>query len=139
MCSAVLRSVRQDRSGSILSWIIPPPQSFCQELLISALVKLQTSARGRKAYTFAVRSEPLDTRAQKLVCNLKMPLLDDAQLEFLASNTSILYIHQIHNTAAKQEREKGYCEIVLGGTDGTESILRALPPSAGAGVRAGRA
>ena len=55
-----------------------------------------------------------------------MPLLDDAQLESLASNTSILYIHQIHNTAAEQEREKGYCEIVLGGTDGTESILRAL-------------
>ena len=74
----------------------------------------------------AARAEPLDTRAQKLVCNLKMPLLDDAQLESLASNTSILYIHQIHNTAAKQEREKGYCEIVLGGTDGTESILRAL-------------
>ena len=74
----------------------------------------------------AARAEPVDTRAQKLVCNLKLPLLDDAQRDALASVGSVRYIHQVHNTAARQEREKGYCEVVFGGTDTVAALLDEL-------------
>mgnify|MGYP002852144527 FL=1 len=47
------------------------------------------------------------------VLNIKLPLLDAAQLAALCAEPCVRYVHQICNTQAKQEREKGYCELVL--------------------------
>ncbi len=47
------------------------------------------------------------------VCNIKLPLLKAAELTSLSCEPAVAYIQQIHNKAAKQEREKGYCELVL--------------------------
>lgn len=51
----------------------------------------------------------------KPVCNFKLPLLDDHQIKKFSSLPQIKYLHQHKNLAAKQEREKGYCEVVVSG------------------------
>ena len=63
--------------------------------------------------TRIARGEKICGTALQSVCNIKLPLLTDAQMESLSHIPAVRYIHQIHNTAAKQEREKGYCEIIL--------------------------
>jgi len=45
--------------------------------------------------------------------NFKLPILSEKQLEEVKNFPGVAYVHQIHNKAAKQEREKGYCEVVL--------------------------
>ena len=47
------------------------------------------------------------------VCNLKLSLANEAQLASLAAEPCVCYLHQIQNLAARQEREKGYCELVV--------------------------
>lgn len=49
----------------------------------------------------------------KPVCNFKLPLLDDDQMKRITSLPQVKYFHQHKNLAAKQEREKGYCEIAV--------------------------
>lgn len=50
--------------------------------------------------------------------NFKLPILTDSQREELFARPEVARLYQIHNEAAKQEREKGYCEIILSsGTD----------------------
>lgn len=50
-------------------------------------------------------------------CNFKLPILNDEQLELLRMIPFIKQIRQIHNKAAKQERERGYCEIIFTAPD----------------------
>ena len=46
--------------------------------------------------------------------NFKLPLLTDEQMQSLAKEENVLMIRQNRNKAARQEREKGYCEIIFG-------------------------
>ena len=62
----------------------------------------------------------------KFVCNFKLPLLDDGLFEKISSLPWIGYLHQHKNLAAKQEREKGYCEAVAGGFDTAMELVQAL-------------
>ena len=67
-----------------------------------------------------------DFPEQKFVCNFKLPLLDDCLFEKISRLPWIGYLHQHKNLAAKQEREKGYCEAVAGGFDTAMELVQAL-------------
>ena len=77
---------------------------------------LLSLATGQNAFA----SEP------KCVCNFKLPLLTDEQKKELLSRKEVFFVRQVHNQAAKQEREKGYCEIVFGGTRDFEQLQKQL-------------
>lgn len=51
------------------------------------------------------------------ICNIKLKLLSDEQLKEVSKLPFVKQVHQIHNLAAKQKRETGYCEIILFGED----------------------
>lgn len=59
----------------------------------------------------------------RYVCNMKLPLLTDEQMHELSKDENILYLHQLHNLGARQEREKGYCEMVIGGCQSPQDLL----------------
>ncbi len=56
------------------------------------------------------------------VLNIKLPICTDAQLSNIFARREILYLYQIFNEAAKQEREKGYCEAVLASESAISSL-----------------
>lgn len=49
------------------------------------------------------------------VLNIKFPILSDQIIHELQNEKGIKFINQINNLEAKQEREKGFCELVLSG------------------------
>lgn len=57
----------------------------------------------------------------KPVINMKLPLLEYSDLEKLKEIPFVKFINQINNLEAKQEREKGYCEIIIKG-DSTQEL-----------------
>lgn len=59
------------------------------------------------------------------VCNVKLQLQPEEQLALLAAEPSVAYVHQIYNPSAKQEREKGYCELILR-SESISSLMAAL-------------
>lgn len=46
------------------------------------------------------------------VVNEKLPLMSKAELEKLCTRSDVKYVCQIEDLTARQEREKGYCEVV---------------------------
>ncbi|MBO4319314.1 MAG: ATP-grasp domain-containing protein [Treponema sp.] len=48
-------------------------------------------------------------------CSFKLPLMDYDTMEKIKAEKNVLYMYQIKNNAARQERERGYCEVVVGG------------------------
>lgn len=51
---------------------------------------------------------------------MKLPLMEYSDLEKLKELPFICFINQINNLEAKQEREKGYCEIIISGKGNEE-------------------
>ena len=62
----------------------------------------------------------------KCVCNFKLPLLTEQQQDLLQKRDGVFFVRQVQNHAAKQEREKGYCEIVFGGTESFAELKQQL-------------
>ena len=65
-----------------------------------------------------------------LVVNIKFPLLSEPILCELSGLPFVRFVHQVENKAAKQLRERGYCEVILVGSSKRElldnlSFLRA--------------
>ena len=56
---------------------------------------------------------PLQQPALPCVCNLKLALISEEQRAALAKEPAVAYLQRLYNRAAKQERERGYCELVL--------------------------
>lgn len=54
---------------------------------------------------------------QKKALNIKFPLLSNENLLALKAKPYVFHIAQTENKAAKQEREKGYCEVILTASD----------------------
>ena len=48
------------------------------------------------------------------VCCMKIPLQEESELEKISRLPNIRHLKQIFYSGAKQEREKGYCEIIFG-------------------------
>ncbi len=61
---------------------------------------------------------PENTKGEgKVLANIKMPLITNEQINSVYELPFIEYIHQIHNLAATQKRETGYCEVIISGKD----------------------
>ena len=60
------------------------------------------------------------------VCNLKLPILPVERLEELAALPFVHFVQQIHNKAARQERERGYGEVIFGCTRTGGELLAQL-------------
>lgn len=54
--------------------------------------------------------------------NIKIPLQDYDKLQQLSEISYVRFLNQINNLEAKQEREKGYCEIIICGNNKKELI-----------------
>ena len=52
-------------------------------------------------------------REMMYTVNFKLPLQDEGTLKDISVRNHVCYVHQIENLAARQEREKGYLEVVL--------------------------
>lgn len=65
------------------------------------------------------------------VCNMKLPLQPPGRLAEIAAQPSVRYVHQILNKAARQERERGYGEVVFGGCTTKSGLLAQLEELAG--------
>ena len=48
------------------------------------------------------------------------------QQDLLQKRDGVFFVRQVQNHAAKQEREKGYCEIVFGGTESFAELKQQL-------------
>ena len=80
---------------------------------IELLLKTALAPEGREG--------PLSSLVCAPAVNFKLPILSDEQIEKVRAFPGVAYVHQIHNKAAKQEREKGYCEVVLTAPDASPS------------------
>lgn len=45
--------------------------------------------------------------------NFKLPILSEKDFEKISKNQNVKYLNQLHNLNSKQEREKGFCQVVL--------------------------
>uniref|UniRef100_UPI0025EA099E ATP-grasp domain-containing protein n=1 Tax=Treponema sp. TaxID=166 RepID=UPI0025EA099E len=57
----------------------------------------------------------LDVRDMEYTINFKLPLQEISILEDIYREEGVRFVHQVENLAARQEREKGYLEVVLCG------------------------
>ena len=58
--------------------------------------------------------------------NIKLPILTDNELDRLKSMDGVKFIRQINNTNAKQERERGFCELILSTDGGYDDLIKKL-------------
>ena len=63
-------------------------------------------------YIFRAVTSGLDDIELKEVVNKKIPLQSEQELTRLSQEPDVLFVSQIENKVAKQEREKGYCEVI---------------------------
>ena len=54
--------------------------------------------------------------------NFKIPLLEKNQFDELSKNPNVKYLNQMENLIAKQEREKGFCQVVLSSKNSFEEL-----------------
>ena len=54
--------------------------------------------------------------------NFKIPLLQKNQFDELSKNLNVKYLNQMENLIAKQEREKGFCQVVLSSKKSFEEL-----------------
>lgn len=63
---------------------------------------------------------------ENFTLNYKLPLLTQEQFSVITKLPSIFAVTQFHNTIARQEREKGYCEIIFKKTTSLEKLQENL-------------
>ena len=80
---------------------------------LSGMTTTFTAAAGLNFYDYLLRAVTTDfAPTLRHVVNKKIPLQTDEQLKELSLDKNVLFISQIKNELALQERERGYCEIV---------------------------
>ncbi len=70
------------------------------------------------------RSGCIETTAElnKFVMSLKLPLMSENQMKEILQITGVRLLNQTNDLAAKQEREKGFCECIIAADD--KSVLQ---------------
>lgn len=63
---------------------------------------------------------------KKYVFDFKLPLLTEEQFDEVKNFPSVKYICQTQNLAARQLRERGFCEIIFGNAAATEELKNQL-------------
>ncbi|QTQ14691.1 ATP-grasp domain-containing protein [Treponema parvum] len=74
----------------------------------------------------AKAKRPVRPGKTKYVCNFKMPVLTESQIEKLYEIPFVRRIDQIHDAAASQRRAQGFCEIIFGGTSSAGELQNQL-------------
>ena len=54
--------------------------------------------------------------------NFKIPLLEKNKFDELSKNQNVKYLNQMENLIAKQDREKGFCQVVLNSKNSFEEL-----------------
>ena len=81
---------------------------------LSGMTTTYAAAAGINLYEYIYRAATGQSLPKlRHVINKKIPLQSQEELQELGKQENILFISQIKNLAALQERERGYCEIVL--------------------------
>ena len=70
------------------------------------------------------RSGCIETTAElnKFVMSLKLPLMSESQMKTILQIPGVRLLNQTNDLAAKQEREKGFCECIIAADD--KSVLQ---------------
>ena len=81
---------------------------------LSGMTTTYAASAGMNFYEYIFRAvtEGLDKVELKPVVNKKIPLQQAEELQKLSQGEDVLFISQIENKVAKQEREKGFCEVI---------------------------
>ncbi len=58
--------------------------------------------------------------------NFKIPLLEKNKFEELSKNPNVKYLNQMENLIAKQDREKGFCQVVLSSKKSFNELISIL-------------
>lgn len=96
---------------------------------LSGMTETYAASIGKSSLQMMVETAlgtALTFQEMKKTCNFKLPLLSSDRLQKISSYPHILYLHQHENLAAKQEREKGYCEAVVGGFDSFQDLMDSI-------------
>ena len=59
----------------------------------------------------------------KNILSIKTPIISQSSFEKLTKIKEIKYLNQNYNLNAKQEREKGFCEIIFSGNETFEQLI----------------
>lgn len=94
---------------------------------LSGMTSSYASSLGMSVLELLVRialGEKINVQKMKSVCNMKIPLAEEKDLQKISLHPSVHSVRQIHNLEAKQERERGFGEIVFCGKDNKLSSLK---------------
>lgn len=95
---------------------------------ISGMTPTYAISQNKTIYSILteIALKKLKTAKQTFTINFKLPILTEKEMNMLSQESCIKYINQLHNLNAKQEREQGYCEIILGGTKTKKELVTCL-------------
>lgn len=81
---------------------------------LSGMTTTYAAASGMNFYDYIFKAVTggLDNVKLQQVVNKKIPLQSEQYLKKLSAEPDVLFISQIENKTAKQEREKGFCEVI---------------------------
>ena len=82
---------------------------------LSGMTTSYAASAGMNFYEYIFRAVTvgLENIELKDVVNKKIPLQTEDELNNLSENPDVLFLSQIENMVAKQEREKGFCEMIV--------------------------
>ena len=81
---------------------------------LSGMTTTYAAAAGMNFYEYIFKAVcgGLENLKLQAVVNKKIPLQSEQELQALSMSADVLFISQIENKVAKQERERGFCEVI---------------------------
>ena len=85
---------------------------------LSGMTTTYAAAAGMNFYEYIFKAVcgGLEELKLQAVVNKKIPLQSEQELQALSKAHNVLFISQIENKTAKQERERGFCEVIYHAT-----------------------
>ncbi|MCR5699696.1 MAG: hypothetical protein K6G52_08660, partial [Treponemataceae bacterium] len=98
---------------------------------ISGMTQTMASSMGMSLYELILSAAGVWSGRQfcggfRTVMNLKFPLLSEQDIQKLMAYDFVFAVNQIENKEAKQLREVGYTEVILGGTSTLKETMDML-------------
>lgn len=87
---------------------------------LSGMTETCATMEGKTLFERLLKTAGIEKKDRKkskeklnFVLNIKFPLLTEEEFNMLSKAPSVKRLYQIENLAAKQQREKGYCEAIV--------------------------
>ena len=90
------------------------------EMMYNTVIKRETSLI--EPENTVIKPVEITKQLNKYVLSLKLPLMSDFQMSEIKQMPGVKILNQTNDLAAKQEREKGFCECILVSDD--KSVLQ---------------